>query len=519
MLKPILVGFEVPSGEPVTIRPGHLIITGITQHGKTTALEALITRSGLRAIAFKTKPGETGFSIGRIIPPFYVENTDWMYVESILEAAMEERMKFERAWIIRACKGNPSSLEDVDRNVVALLNKCREGSLQYNVYLCLHAYFRKILPQLKEAPFSKDLQIGDGVNIMDLERFSDPLQALVISSVLSHVLSNMKNVVTIIPEAWKFLPEGRKTPVVFSAEKLIRQGAVRGNYVWLDSQDIANVSKTILKQAQIWILGRQLERNEVEHTLDQMPLPKRMKPNPDEIMNLKIGQFYCCTSEGVKKTYVMPSWLDEEIAKKVAMGKIAVEQIMDRKTISLEQIDTSTDAILVSMREQLDSYARKLNELVKERDAALDEIKRLKSEIQALKSQQIISEDEYRRLKTIERKHLLILSTLQRIMDVLKSEVSQKEITLHPFQPAETILQPSQPQIPLEKNALLARLPVMARRIYEVLFQNPSGLTRLQIAMLTGYSSRSGTFNNTLSQMKQLKLITQDGDLFKVRMA
>lgn len=42
--------FEVGSGEPVAIPVRHMAVTGQTQEsGKTTALEALITRSGLNA--------------------------------------------------------------------------------------------------------------------------------------------------------------------------------------------------------------------------------------------------------------------------------------------------------------------------------------------------------------------------------------------------------------------------------------------------------------------------------------
>ena len=45
----ILLGFEVSSGKPVYIPLHHMVITGMTQlSGKTTTIEALIHRSGLR---------------------------------------------------------------------------------------------------------------------------------------------------------------------------------------------------------------------------------------------------------------------------------------------------------------------------------------------------------------------------------------------------------------------------------------------------------------------------------------
>jgi hypothetical protein len=58
----IHLGYEIGTGKPIEIPLRHMAVTGQTQEaGKTTALEALIARSGLHAIAFITKRGEKGF--------------------------------------------------------------------------------------------------------------------------------------------------------------------------------------------------------------------------------------------------------------------------------------------------------------------------------------------------------------------------------------------------------------------------------------------------------------------------
>lgn len=88
-MKKILLGFEIKTGKKVEIEPSHLIVTGLTQKsGKTTTLEALITRSNLKAVAFRTKINESGFSQGSFIPPYFRERFDWEYVQSVLEAIM-----------------------------------------------------------------------------------------------------------------------------------------------------------------------------------------------------------------------------------------------------------------------------------------------------------------------------------------------------------------------------------------------------------------------------------------------
>ena len=182
--------------------------------------------------------------------------------------------------------------------------------------------------------FSKTLTLKKGINVMDLQDFSNEIQSLVIRSVLETVLKKFKNTIVVIPEAWKFLPQKRGNPCKEVAEEFIRQGAVNGNYLWIDSQDVTGVDKTPLKQVSTWILGLQTEKNEVVRTLDQMPLPKRLKPKPDEIMTLSVGHFWYCSPNMSKKVYVQPVWLDDDTAKAVARGGLKVGDLEEYEAAS-----------------------------------------------------------------------------------------------------------------------------------------------------------------------------------------
>jgi hypothetical protein len=98
-------GFEVGSGKPVAIPLRHMVVTGQTQQAGKTTLEALISRASLPALAFVTKRGERSFDSARRVPPYFRERADSQFVASVLEATMRERLKFKRAWIMRASKG------------------------------------------------------------------------------------------------------------------------------------------------------------------------------------------------------------------------------------------------------------------------------------------------------------------------------------------------------------------------------------------------------------------------------
>ena len=162
---------------------------------------------------------------------------------------------------------------------------------------------------------------------MDLTEYNEELQSYIINSVLNEILHKHNNTVVIIPEAWKFIPQSKRTPCKYSLEQLSRQGAINNNFVWFDSQDIAGVDKTILKNVSIWILGLQTEINEVKHTIEQIPLPKNQKPTNDEIMSLQIGEFIVCDEGIVRKTYVMPKWMNQNEAISMAQSKKPLNRI------------------------------------------------------------------------------------------------------------------------------------------------------------------------------------------------
>lgn len=273
----IHLGYEVGGGEPVEIPLRHMVVTGQTQEaGKTTTLEALIARSGVKAVAFITKRGEGSFAGAPIIAPYFREQADWQFVASILEASRGEKLKFERAWIIRASKG-AKTLADVQRNVRKAMETAK--GMSADVYLTLDAYLDAVVPQIGSVKWAPKVTLAPGLNVMDLTALNVEMQHLVIRSTVDWVLQHETDTVVVVPEAWKFIPQGRGTPVKLAAESYIRQAAGLRNYLWLDSQDIAGVEKIILKSVPIWLLGVQREWNEIKRTLSQIPAGIK-KPKP-----------------------------------------------------------------------------------------------------------------------------------------------------------------------------------------------------------------------------------------------
>jgi hypothetical protein len=356
----IPLGYEIGTGRRVSVPLGHTIVLGQTQKsGKTTTLEAMTARSGVKAIAFITKRGEKSFRLAQPIPPYYSETSEtqpyWQFVVSIIESSHDVRLGFrEKGWVMELCtasglnystetesgkkkKGSatwkePKTLREVLTNAELALKHSKGVSKM----ICrqLVEYLKVAVPEIERARLSSSLELKPGINVMDISTLSLPVQMLIIRSVLEWCIRRRK-IVVIIPEAWKFLPEGHTTPVSGPAIAFIREGAVNQNFMWIDLQDLRGIQKMLLRSVQVWLFGVQREKNEVENTLRSMPTPD-IKPTAQEMMQLRIGEFLVCYDTFLYRTYVQPAGMEDVHAQAIARG--------DERPESWGQIVRSLDA-------------------------------------------------------------------------------------------------------------------------------------------------------------------------------
>lgn len=324
--KSVLLGYEVRTGDDVLINLDNMLVAGLPQQsGKTTTIEALISRGNFRAIVLKSKRGEIEFKSAKLIAPvFFPEydeegNIHWRFVEGLLGLPMAETVKPERVWLITACRG-AKTLEDVLAKVRGMKDD-EEYKRDAKHLLLLEAYLKEILPKLRKYNLSSKLELGPGISEMNLsEIHQDSIKDLIISSVLRHVRERCDNTVVVIPEAYKFLPQQRSNIAKFPAEELAKEGPIKGNFLWLDSQAIAPVDAQVRHVIGNWLIGKMKSPLEIKRALDVLPVPK---PKAADIQMLQKGFFYFCTETGVVKCYVQPSWLNDNPEKAREIAKMA----------------------------------------------------------------------------------------------------------------------------------------------------------------------------------------------------
>lgn len=332
----VLLGYELRTGRPISIPVGHLAITGQSQaSGKTTTLEGLVSRCGMRAIAFVTKRGEGSFRVASPIPPYFRNRTDWRFISNILESVVSEKLKFQRPEIIKICSDydgpegkwkEPKSLAEVEQNTEKALLKAR--GIAGRVYTELAEYLHMVVPEIERLPYSKDFKPKIGLNAMDLTEYDFAVQGLIVRSVIEWVHHESSNTVVVIPEAWKFAPRLRGSPVRMAAEELIRQGAALKNFLWCDSQDLAGISSVLLRQVTVWLFGVQRDPREIERTLEHIPADTQ-KPTRRDIATLGKGQFIVSFEREMFRVYVQPAWMTGVHAEAIARGEEPVESARD----------------------------------------------------------------------------------------------------------------------------------------------------------------------------------------------
>lgn len=327
MKQQILLGYEVKTGKDVYLPLHHTALFGMTgKVGKTTAADAIVSRSELPAVAFQTARGEKGFTGAWNIPAFYRPRSDWQFIEGLLGSALGgEKLKYERGmrWAIQQVSKNTKTLFEVYDNCVAArdshtLQGRKLHPVIQQVIETLIAYFDLVLPDLKTYTFSRTLELRKGVNLMDLSEMRVEMQQIIIASTIQEAYEKFTGIIVIVPEAWEMLPNGRRTPVTVTAEEFIRKAAKLGSYMLIDTQDIGGVDKTPLRQCDNWLMGRMKEAHEISRLAKQM-LGKKVPS--EEIQKLPVGHFFASIGDRFVKVYVQPQWMPADVARQVALGK------------------------------------------------------------------------------------------------------------------------------------------------------------------------------------------------------
>lgn len=414
----VKAGYEIGSGALAEFEEHHVTVTGQTaKAGKTTAIEALAHDwPNVAALVFLTKRGEKVFSKDvKKIQPYLRERSDWRYVESLIEGALQEKNRIIRTTIMRVCQGT-STLEDVWRNVQTRLNNSRlRPGFERDMLTQLDEYLKIIVPQVREQNFNKKMppmRKGE-IYAMDLSGLTTELQGMVIGSVAEYISKHEEGTLFIVPEAWEFLPNGRGTPAKLQVEALIRKGAVNRNFVVIDSQDIAGIHPPIRKQVGVWLLGRQGDRLEAKRTLDNIPQPPSKLPKRHQIQTLEKGEFYLVADNNVRRIYTQPLWMQAKTA--IARAKTGNPVTAEIEEVAAATLDDEKEKVMIKQEEEENEQEEKEERIVEPEKAVEPEKE------EEIEEEEVVDDEEVEALIEAQP-HVQTVEVPEKVAEVIVTE-------------------------------------------------------------------------------------------------
>ena len=409
----IHIGYS--KGLSADIRLLHTIVAAQTRYGKSTTIRTMMQHipDNYKVVCLDVKDPRDFEGAGTEIP-IYIENkTDPLMLKQLLEQESHLWLRREFPELIDLCKEG-DTFEKVYERVNKRMTEKAHPVVKDRLKV-LQLLLRKLVENMAKTTLSDTLELPAKNNVMNLSKSPSEIKQLSVYSVVKRVLEKHENVVLVIDELPDFAPQQYSTPSKSIIGQAIRKGGAKGIWLWLSGQTMTGVDKQVLKQAMIWILGHQREINEAKRTLDQIPFKTGL--DVKDIMTLPVGSFVVCTDEGAYITYVQPEGVEDEIARKVSLGEVSVNEVIEM----LEKGKEDDDLV----------YKENWLEEKRKREECEREFARQLERLSDLKSQQKISELETKveeeRKKRIEvENELLTLKKKQETFEVFKKQAEEK---------------------------------------------------------------------------------------------
>lgn len=329
-LKTIEIGFEMKIGKPVTISNNHLFVAGTTSSGKSETLRGLIDRSkseGAKILIIDSKRPRDYDDFAADVPLYIEKHMEPFMIKDLIESTERLSIKKELPELIRLARVSKSWVELLK---IAKGRYDEAKGWNKDILEILIALFGRLVDEMDKYTFSKNLELPNDVNVMDISHLTNQLQQIVVSSIIRAIMRRRKKIRLVIDEAHRFVPQGAAAACSRDVIRLVREGRANENFLWMADQTVTGVQKDLLKQMQIWILGRQSELNEAKRTLEQIPQRKSMKITKEDIQTLGLGEFIVVTTRWAKRTYIWPVWVARDVAIRVAKGEITAEEVSDK---------------------------------------------------------------------------------------------------------------------------------------------------------------------------------------------
>lgn len=393
MSKSILVGYEAEVAEEARVPLFHMILTGITQHGKTEELKRVVTEAQrlgytILILDVKDKPeGEKGDfeDFGVEVPIYLAGIADTLAIYGLLESHSGLPLRRELPELARACKRG-KTLRGAFEILKELLSREKIHPVRKDRIEILVLVLEGLVAEMDKAKPSSKLRLKKGeINVMTLRGWSSGFKQLAVNDATAYIRKHYRKTIEVFDEAHQQIPQGYGSGSKRTVTSAIKEGAGSQQYVWVADQTIKEVDKDVIAQIPIKIYGGQPgAKLRAKETLDHLPVKswRGNKITAEFIMQLETGFFLLGERNQTRLVYALPVWMPAPLGRLVAQGKcspatakeicdLTAERWVDRPVLGVRPTESPE---LRERYETLKSTFKELEGKVKELESKVTEV-------------------------------------------------------------------------------------------------------------------------------------------------
>jgi hypothetical protein len=369
----------------------HTFFVAMTGHGKTLGMKSLLLRfhelfPDWKILIIDSKDKRDYADLNSDIPICFVETTDPLDLKNLMEPVVGAKMMYYFDKIIE--EATFDTLGEIQRNIHKKVVDADAGRIKIHgkelgKLRVIDFTLGKLVALVEKPNIISELKLHDGFNVMpvSLPDVKNPnlkraFQQLIARSALILLLADpsLERTLLVLDENHKWNPQRYSSICKQPLSEFISEGRSQDKIVWLSDQALTKIDKEALKNVKIWVVGQQMESNEVEDAKNTVNDITDLSVSESEIKTLKIGNFILVDGlhRTVEKVYLQAYGVPDDIAQEIAKGaepELAEPYILEFESKLRKNMEVDTDLLY---KEKFEEEKRKREECEKEFSRQLD---------------------------------------------------------------------------------------------------------------------------------------------------
>jgi hypothetical protein len=391
--------------EKVFLSLFHTFFVAMTGHGKTLGMKSLLLHfhelfPDWKILIIDSKDKRDFADLNADIPICFVETTDPLDLKNLMEPVVGAKMMYYFDKIIE--EATFDTLGEIQRNIHKKVVDADEGRIKIHgkelgKLRVIDFTLGKLVALVEKPNIISELKLHDGFNVMpvSLPDVKNPnlkraFQQLIARSALILLLADphYERTLLVLDENHKWNPQRYSSICKQPLSEFISEGRSQDKVVWLSDQALTKIDKEALKNVKIWVVGQQMESNEVQDARDAVNDITDLSVSESDIKTLRIGNFILVDGlhGTVDKVYLQTYGTPDDVAQQIARGanpEIAEPYILKFESKLRKNMEVDEDLVY---KEQYEEEKRKREEYEKNITQLKDEKATLETELKQLEA-------------------------------------------------------------------------------------------------------------------------------------